>query len=74
MPSNSSSEGYDAIYFDTLGEDYSQLCDFFTEYVPGLLESKGVFSFFNGQGANRRICYDIYKSVVVAPLRDRLRC
>ncbi|KJZ72583.1 Arginine N-methyltransferase 2 [Hirsutella minnesotensis 3608] len=57
-------ETYDAIYFDTFGEDYSQLRMFFTEYVPGLLDQEGRFSFFNGLGADRRICYDVYTKVV----------
>jgi protein arginine N-methyltransferase 2 len=61
---------YDAIYFDTFGEDYSQLKEFFTDYVPGLLESDGVFGFFNGLGADRKICYDVYTKVVEMHLAD----
>ena len=57
-------EVYDAIYFDTFGEDYSQLREFFTELIPGLLEQDGRFSFFNGLGADRKICYDVYTKVV----------
>lgn len=57
-------EIYDAIYFDTFGEDYSQLRMFFMEYIPGLLDQEGRFSFFNGLGADRRICYDVYTQVV----------
>lgn len=57
-------ELYDAIYFDTFGEDYAQLRTFFMEYVPGLLDQEGRFSFFNGLGADRRICYDVYTKVV----------
>ncbi|KAF4594714.1 Protein arginine N-methyltransferase 2 [Ophiocordyceps camponoti-floridani] len=57
-------ETYDAIYFDTFGEDYAQLRFFFTEYVPGLLDQHGRFSFFNGLGADRQICYDVYTRVV----------
>lgn len=56
-------EVYDAIYFDTFGEDYSQLRMFFTEFIPGLLDSEGRFGFFNGLGADRRICYDVYINV-----------
>lgn len=63
-------EVYDAIYFDTFGEDYSQLRKFFTEYIPGLLDQGGVFSFFNGLGADRRICYDVYTRVVEMHLAD----
>lgn len=57
-------ELYDAIYFDTFGEDYSQLRMFFTEFVPALLDTEGRFSFFNGLGADRPICYDVYTKVV----------
>jgi protein arginine N-methyltransferase 2 len=57
-------EAYDAIYFDTFGEDYSQLKLFFSEFVPGLLDEKGRFGFFNGLGADRRVCYDVYTKVV----------
>ncbi|KAL1896209.1 Arginine N-methyltransferase 2 [Ceratocystis pirilliformis] len=57
-------EQYDAIYFDTFGEDYTQLKLFFTEFVPALLAEGGRFSFFNGLGADRRVCYDVYTKVV----------
>ncbi|KAK6864618.1 hypothetical protein PG995_001146 [Apiospora arundinis] len=63
-------ETYDAIYFDTFGEDYSQLRMFFTEHVPGLLEEEGRFGFFNGLGADRQICYDVYTKVVEMHLSD----
>ncbi|GAB0138180.1 Arginine N-methyltransferase 2 [Epichloe bromicola] len=57
-------EVYDAIFFDTFGEDYAQLKMFFMEYVPGLMDQEGRFSFFNGLGADRQVCYDVYTSVV----------
>ncbi|KAL8375879.1 hypothetical protein RB595_007147 [Gaeumannomyces hyphopodioides] len=57
-------EVYDAIYFDTFGEDYSQLRLFFTDLVPGLLDQHGRFGFFNGLGADRQVCYDVYTRVV----------
>ena len=57
-------EVYDAIYFDTFGEDYSELRMFFTEHVLSLLDEQGRFSFFNGLGADRRVCYDVYTKVV----------
>ncbi|KAK8049677.1 arginine N-methyltransferase 2 [Apiospora phragmitis] len=63
-------ETYDAIYFDTFGEDYAQLRMFFTEYVPGLLKEEGRFGFFNGLGADRQICYDVYTKVVEMHLSD----
>ncbi|KAK0655694.1 S-adenosyl-L-methionine-dependent methyltransferase [Cercophora newfieldiana] len=61
---------YDAIYFDTFGEDYSQLRKFFTEFIPGLLDSDGIFGFFNGLGADRQICYDVYTKVSEMHLAD----
>jgi protein arginine N-methyltransferase 2 len=66
----SDGEIYDAIYFDTFGEDYSQLKLFFTEYVPALLDQDGKFGFFNGLGADRQICYDVYTKVVEMHLSD----
>ncbi|KAG6041036.1 Arginine N-methyltransferase 2 [Claviceps citrina] len=57
-------EVYDAIYFDTFGEDYAQLRMFFMEYIPGLMDHEGRFSFFNGLGADRQVCYDVYTKVV----------
>ncbi|KAI0817616.1 arginine N-methyltransferase 2 [Xylaria sp. FL0064] len=63
-------ELYDAIYFDTFGEDYGQLRMFFTEYVPALLDEGGIFSFFNGLGADRKVCYDVYTKVVEMHLTD----
>ncbi|EGX92119.1 arginine N-methyltransferase (Rmt2), putative [Cordyceps militaris CM01] len=57
-------ELYDAIYFDTFGEDYAELRTFFTEHVPVLLDMDGRFGFFNGLGADRRVCYDVYAQVV----------
>lgn len=61
---------YDVIYFDTFGEDYGQLKNFFTEYVPGLLEEGGRFGFFNGLGADRRVCYAVYTRVVECDLSE----
>lgn len=61
---------FDVIYFDTFGEDYSQLKTFFTEYVIGLLAPDGRFGFFNGLGADRRVCYDVYCRVVELDLCD----
>jgi protein arginine N-methyltransferase 2 len=57
-------EVFDVIYFDTFGEEYSQLKLFFSEFVPGLLDGEGKFGFFNGLGADRRVCYDVYGKVV----------
>lgn len=54
---------FDAIYFDTFAEDYKALREFFSEYVIGLLDSEGRFGFFNGLGADRKVCYDVYTKV-----------
>jgi len=56
-------EMFDVIYFDTFGEEYSALREFFSEFVPGLLDEGGRFGFFNGLGADRRVCYDVYTRV-----------
>ena len=65
-----SGEVFDAIYFDTFGEDYAQLKLFFSEYVVGLMDPEGRFGFFNGLGADRRVCYDVYCKVVELDLCD----
>ncbi|KAL1311522.1 hypothetical protein AAFC00_001643 [Neodothiora populina] len=57
-------EVFDAIYFDTFAEDYKALKEFFAEYVIGLLDPEGRFGFFNGLGADRQVCYDVYSRVV----------
>ena len=55
---------FDVIYFDTFAEDYKALRDFFSDSVLGLLEDGGKWGFFNGLGADRQICYDVYAKVV----------
>ena len=55
---------FDAIYFDTFAEDYRALRDFFNDWVLGLLDDGGRWGFFNGLGADRQICYDVYGKVV----------
>jgi protein arginine N-methyltransferase 2 len=64
-------ELFDAIYFDTFAEDYKALREFFTEHVIGLLDPAGgpdgeggKFGFFNGMGADRQVCYDVYNKIV----------
>jgi protein arginine N-methyltransferase 2 len=63
-------EVFDVIYFDTFGEPYSELKRFFSEYVIGLLDQWGRFGFFNGLGADRRVCHDVYRRVVELDLCD----
>lgn len=55
---------FDAVYFDTFAESYSQFREFFQEHLMGLLELDGRWSFFNGMGADRQISYDVYQHVV----------
>lgn len=55
---------FDAIYFDTFAEDYKALRDFFSDSIIGLLDDGGKWGFFNGLGADRQICYDVYGKVV----------
>lgn len=54
----------DAMYYDTYAEDYSDLKQFFDEYVIALLNTDGLFGFYNGLGADRQVCYDVYTKVV----------
>ena len=53
----------DAIYYDTFAEDYKDFKDLFSEHVIGLLDQNGKFGFYNGLGADRRVCYDVYTNV-----------
>ncbi|KAK3672136.1 Arginine N-methyltransferase 2 [Recurvomyces mirabilis] len=60
----------DGIYYDTYAEDYADLKEFFTEYVIALLDKDGKFGFYNGLGADRQVCYDVYTKVVEVDLFD----
>ncbi|KAK5119482.1 hypothetical protein LTR85_007582 [Meristemomyces frigidus] len=60
----------DGIYYDTYAEDYADLKEFFTEYVIALLDKDGKFGFYNGLGADRQVCYDVYTKVVELDLFD----
>lgn len=59
----------DGMYYDTFSEHYTDLVDFFDQVVA-LLKPEGVFSFFNGLGADRQVCYDVYKQVVEVDVQD----
>ena len=61
---------FDAIYFDTFAEDYTALRKLFDEYIIGLLDDNGRWSFFNGLGADRQICYDVYAKIVEMDLLE----
>ncbi|KAF2211367.1 hypothetical protein CERZMDRAFT_112780 [Cercospora zeae-maydis SCOH1-5] len=60
----------DAMYYDTYAEDYKDLKELFSEYVIQLLDNNGKFGFYNGLGADRQICYDVYTKVVEIELFD----
>ncbi|SMR54730.1 unnamed protein product [Zymoseptoria tritici ST99CH_1A5] len=60
----------DAMYYDTYAEDYSDLKELFEEHVIALLDSKGKFGFYNGLGADRQICYDVYTEVSEEHLKE----
>ena len=55
---------FDVVYFDTFAEDYQALRDFFSDHLIGILDEGGRWGFFNGLGADRQICYDVYQKVV----------
>lgn len=63
-------ETFDAIYYDTFAESYSDFSEFFSEQVIGLLEPSGKWGFFNGMGADRQISYDVYQKVVEMDLLE----
>lgn len=54
---------FDGIYYDTFSEHYADMLELY-DYVVGLLKPRGVFSFFNGLGADRQVVYDVYKELV----------
>ncbi|OAL50195.1 arginine N-methyltransferase 2 [Pyrenochaeta sp. DS3sAY3a] len=60
----------DAIYYDTFAEDYAALKEFFAEYVIQLLAKDGKFGWYNGLGADRQICYDVYTKVAEIDLYE----
>ena len=61
---------FDAIYFDTFAEDYKALKMLFDEHLIGLIEDGGRWGFFNGLGADRQVCYDVYQKVVEMDLLE----
>lgn len=60
----------DALYYDTYAEDYSDLKELFEEHCIALIDSKGKFGFYNGLGADRQICYDVYTEVAEEHLKN----
>ena len=67
MDQLSEQEPFDAIYYDAYAESYRDLREFF-EAVVALLNPGGIFSFFNGLGADRYIFNDVYSVVVTLDL------
>ncbi|MCJ1406112.1 hypothetical protein MMC19_000177 [Ptychographa xylographoides] len=61
---------FDAIYFDTFAEDYKALHAFFEGHLIGILDARGKWGFFNGLGADRQVCYDVYTKVVEMDLLE----
>jgi hypothetical protein len=57
---------FDAIYFDTFAEDYKALREFFSERAVQLLDAESHMAFFNGMGADRQVCHDVYNQVWIS--------
>lgn len=65
---------FDGIYYDTFSEHYEDMLELY-DVIVGLLKPDGVFSFFNGLGADRQLCYDVYKKIVDLDVSNYgLRC
>lgn len=61
---------FDAIYWDTYSQDYSDIKRFF-EALPNLLNGpESRFSFFHGLGATNQFFYDIYTRISELDLRE----
>ncbi|CUS23770.1 LAQU0S11e03906g1_1 [Lachancea quebecensis] len=60
---------FDAIYYDTFSEHYTDMLELY-DTIVGLIKPEGLFSFFNGLGADRQVCYDVYKRIVELDVRN----
>ncbi|KAM9938755.1 hypothetical protein OXX80_001755, partial [Metschnikowia pulcherrima] len=60
---------FNGIYYDTFSEHYQDMLELF-DYVVGLMKPHGVFSFFNGLGADRQVIYDVYRKLVEIDLEN----
>lgn len=60
---------FNGIYYDTYSEHYSDMLELY-DLIVGLLKPSGVFSFFNGLGADRQVIYDVYKKIVEIDLNN----
>lgn len=54
---------YDAVFFDTYGEDYSDMQEFH-RYLPKLLRKEGIYSFFNGLAPDNGFFHLVYCHIV----------
>ena len=61
---------FDTVFFDTFAEEYKDLRIFFEEHLIAILDDDGRFSFFNGLGADRQVCYDVYSKIVEIDLLE----
>ncbi|CCH43981.1 Arginine N-methyltransferase 2 [Wickerhamomyces ciferrii] len=60
---------FNGIYYDTYSEHYEDMLELY-DIIVGLLKPTGIFSFFNGLGADRQIIYDVYKKIVELDLNN----
>ncbi|SGZ31187.1 BQ5605_C047g12329 [Microbotryum silenes-dioicae] len=61
---------FDALYFDTYSEHYSDLHQFFDVLPDWLRDTSSRFSFFHGLGATSRSFYDVYTEVSEIHLKE----
>ncbi|EDO17685.1 hypothetical protein Kpol_1004p62 [Vanderwaltozyma polyspora DSM 70294] len=65
---------FDGIYYDTFSEGYEDMIELYDNIV-GLLKPDGIFSFFNGLGGDRQLCYEVYKEIVSIDMKNYgMRC
>lgn len=62
-------EAYDGIFFDTFGEYYDDQREFH-ELVPNILNSDGIFSFFNGQAGTNPFFHHVYRELIALELQE----
>ncbi|KAI8092723.1 arginine N-methyltransferase 2 [Halteromyces radiatus] len=60
---------FDGIFFDTYGEFYDDLRAFH-DAVPNMLNTDGIYTWFNGLGATNQFFHDIYCRVSEVDLRE----
>ncbi|SAM01237.1 hypothetical protein [Absidia glauca] len=60
---------FDGIFFDTYGEFYDDLRAFH-DAVPNILNTDGIYTWFNGLGATNQFFHDIYCRVSEVDLRE----